>query len=403
MLDTLQIPQEFQEDWSTQQPLTLLEDGDRRTFEGWAHVDAVDMQGMYLPLENLQWSLDEYMRTNPVVLWLHNGRLPIGMITKLRVVDGRGVYVRGHIVKHEEIASKIKEVQDHTSQGKNAFLDIAKTADQVWNMLCRGLVRSLSIGAYNVGKQWEERFVDGVMVKVPKRIRVGEISLAPIAQNRGAQLTAANYLAKGFINENEDNAMEELVRLAMILKEKTEKNGGELPEEEREFADELFKAFGLDETPEKEEEDDTSEDINELKKALADQSARLAAFEAKYAPKTQDQGLAAQKSQQTINAGVTSVQKPGNVPDVDGKDILRKGLLVAGKPALAQELGINVPVQNPTFQNDMMKCNLLLGGRLREDQMDFANFSDAARTFLHNVKAQQEKILLPKPKQTQLR
>ena len=379
------IPQEFYQEWAPQTPLMMLEDGDRRTFEGWAAVDEVDLDGMLLPAEYMEWSLEQYMRTNPVLLWNHNPNLPIGRILKMRYVQNKGVYVKGEIAKARDIESSFVEIRDHDGE---ELLDVAKACEQSWRLIKSGLARSLSIGATNIGKQWEERIVDGVTVQVPKRIRIKEVSLAAIAKNPETIITAANILAKALpsISTGEQKIMDKLVELGIEIKELAEKNGGKLTQDQEEFAIDLLKALGH-EKPEVEPLKDEKATMKSLQEMLEKQNQVISelkkSLEAVSQNEVAEPSLSTQKSTTSTIDGAQSVRKPTH--NVDNAYVLKKALEISGKPHLAQTLGLSIPAHKPKFQNDMTEIQLWANGKINDKEVNVSQFDRDTKQHILSV------------------
>lgn len=132
-------------------------------FEGWASTPAVDREGEVVLPEAFAASLHQYMQ-NPIVTYAHDWLNPIGRTVEARASEA-GLWVR------------IK-------------LGRTPRAQEVWQLIEDGILRSLSIGFNASPEDGFER--DGIWHW--QRIELLEISIVPIPANPQATINLARGL-----------------------------------------------------------------------------------------------------------------------------------------------------------------------------------------------------------------
>lgn len=136
---------------------------------GIANATTVDRIGDLIPKE--AWNLANYLK-NPVMLWEHCGKNPIGKVLKIEPRDD-GLYFEA------EIGSKVEE--------------ITEKQEEVISLLRQGILKSFSVGFI---PRASERKDDIFLIKDAELL---EISLVSVPMNQDSLLTSIKSI------ENMDN------------------------------------------------------------------------------------------------------------------------------------------------------------------------------------------------------
>lgn len=313
-----------------QVPLRHIPAGDARIFEGWASLSTVDSQNDVIPAHLLEKAAEEYMRSNPVIIWHHIPILPIGRVLRMRVED-RGVYIRAEILQGAQVRSSV--VGDNVD-----YASIATVADETWNLIKMSLVRGLSIRIRKKGPFRTHDTPYGVVREVQAVAAIIEISVTPLPVNVGCQIDGANMLAKalpmGEATPLGENTMSKVLQAQEALNKallEAAKAGQDLPTEFLQNHDILNKALGL--------AGDSPADPNAAK--IADLEAQIAALKGQPAPP---------RARQTLNASPQGAVRPTETDNPRG--LMSKAIEIAGDPILQEKLGLSL--DDVPHQYDLM-------------------------------------------------
>lgn len=91
-----------------------------RRFEGWASTEQLDYDGDIVRASAFRETLQRFM-ANPVLLWQHDWKQPVGKIVRAEIADGQGLFIEA-------------ELSD-TTTGRDAQI-----------LLADGVIRDMSIG-----------------------------------------------------------------------------------------------------------------------------------------------------------------------------------------------------------------------------------------------------------------
>jgi len=187
-------------------------DKDARRVDFVASTDAIDSWGEIVEQD---WILERF-KANPVILFGHNSReLPVGKATRCEVVTENG-------------RAQLECTIEFLSEKANP------KAEQVWQSICEGALRAVSVGFMPGDYRWEKR--NGVEVFVLSKNTLHEISVVPIPANPEA-LAKMKAKAKGAAARATPKAEEANHEDRMDLAEKLAKAGAEKAVADKQLAE----------------------------------------------------------------------------------------------------------------------------------------------------------------------
>lgn len=128
-----------------------------RRFEGWASTEHLDFDGDIVRASAFTETLTRYM-ANPVLLWQHDWKTPIGKIVRAEPAEGQGLFIEA-------------ELSD-TTVGRDAQI-----------LLADGVIRDLSIGFLT------REFSQLDSGREITQLDLYEISLVTVGSNPTAEVT----------------------------------------------------------------------------------------------------------------------------------------------------------------------------------------------------------------------
>lgn len=133
------------------------EGSEGRRFEGWASTEQLDFDGDVVRASAFRETLPRFL-ANPVLLWQHDWKTPIGKIVRAEIEEGRGLYIEA-------------ELSD-TSAGRDAQI-----------LLSDGVIRDLSIGFF------AREYTPLERGREITQLDLYEISLVTVGANATAEIT----------------------------------------------------------------------------------------------------------------------------------------------------------------------------------------------------------------------
>lgn len=146
-----------------------LGNNDERIIEGWASTDDIDRISDVVLAKAFRKTLKDYLK-NPVMTYMHNLGMPIGIILDAKVVDGKNEPIRGLFVKAQ----------------------VDSTEQIIWRKIQEKTIRAFSFGFKILAWHEETKNIDGAEVKIRiiDELELIEIAVVSVPMNKEALFTA---------------------------------------------------------------------------------------------------------------------------------------------------------------------------------------------------------------------